>query len=237
MQNNCYVYRHLKPNGEVFYVGIGTGREFRRAKEKSRRSLFWKKVVSKYGYEIQILKQNLSWTEACEIEIALISWYGRKDKGLGTLVNMTDGGEGTVGVLFSEERLYKMSSSVKGKNIGIKCSLSKKVIDTSTKIIYDCAREASEVCGINYQYFSKMLQNKNKNKTCFVYLENYVGEISSPTSVKTNGGISVLDLKNNKIYKSISEAARDNSMNSETLRYMLNGKKQNKTNLIIYKNE
>lgn len=97
------IYRHLKPCGEVFYIGIGNS--LKRAYNKSSRSNFWKKVVKKYGYEVQILTTGLTREEACEIEILLISYYGRIDLGLGTLVNLTDGGDkGTVGRVMSEEQ-------------------------------------------------------------------------------------------------------------------------------------
>lgn len=40
------IYRHLKPDGEVFYIGIG--KTIKRAYIKaSRRSKFWKSVTEK----------------------------------------------------------------------------------------------------------------------------------------------------------------------------------------------
>lgn len=88
-----YIYRHLKPCGEVFYVGLSKSK--RRAKDKSRRSKFWKSVVARFpSYEVQIICKNLTKEEAVELEETLISWYGRRDLGTGTLVNMTNGGDG-----------------------------------------------------------------------------------------------------------------------------------------------
>lgn len=86
------LYRHLKPDGENFYIGIGNS--VKRAYSKSGRSKFWRDTVNKHGYEIQILKTDLTWEEAAELEIMLISYYGRRDLNLGTLVNLTDGGDG-----------------------------------------------------------------------------------------------------------------------------------------------
>lgn len=45
----------------------------------------------------------------------LISFYGRRDLGLGILCNLTDGGEGAPGKIVSEETRKKMSSKRKGK--------------------------------------------------------------------------------------------------------------------------
>lgn len=40
------LYRHLKPNGETFYIGVGNNI---RPYTKSDRNNFWWKVVKKYG--------------------------------------------------------------------------------------------------------------------------------------------------------------------------------------------
>ena len=91
-----HLYLHVKSESkEVFYVGIGNDKR-PYVKGKSRSKL-WRNVVNKYGYEVIILSDNLTWKQACELEIYLIKYYGRRDLGEGTLVNMTDGGEGTVG--------------------------------------------------------------------------------------------------------------------------------------------
>jgi len=100
------LYRHLKPNGETFYIGVGNKI---RPYTKSDRSDFWWKVVNKYDYEIQILKTGLTKKEAYELEIMLISWYGRRDLGLGPLVNLTNGGDGSNNVIVSQETRDKLS--------------------------------------------------------------------------------------------------------------------------------
>jgi hypothetical protein len=88
------VYLHKrKDNNEVFYIGIGN--DIKRAFDiKNRKNKHWKKVVNKYGHIVEIIKDNLSWDEACELEKYWIKFYGRFDLNGGTLVNMTDGGEG-----------------------------------------------------------------------------------------------------------------------------------------------
>lgn len=86
------VYQHLKPSGEVFYIGIGISKK--RAYSKYGRNKHWSNTVNKYGYEVQILTNNINYEFAKEIEKNLISYYRRKDLERGKLVNMTDGGEG-----------------------------------------------------------------------------------------------------------------------------------------------
>lgn len=89
------VYRHItKDNGVVFYIGISNKES--RAFDKRSRNKHWKAVVKKHGLNVEITHKDILWEEACVIEKYLISFYGRKDYNNGTLVNMTDGGEGTI---------------------------------------------------------------------------------------------------------------------------------------------
>lgn len=114
-ESNCYVYIHVKPgNGEIFYVGKGKGN---RAYSKHNRSNFWQRTVNKYGLDVFIIENNLTEEEAFELEIKYIKSIGRRDLGTGTLVNMSDGGEGNAGHQFSEETKLKISVAKKGRRI------------------------------------------------------------------------------------------------------------------------
>lgn len=79
---------------QLFYVGIGGEK---RPYSLVRRSQFWKNVVKKYGYRVEVKHENLDWQQACDLEIQYIKEYGRQDKGTGVLVNQTDGGDGSTG--------------------------------------------------------------------------------------------------------------------------------------------
>lgn len=90
----AYVYQHKRlDTNEVFYVGIGEGEDYKRAYNKTGRTRWWKSIVSKHDYKVEILKDNLSWAEACEKEKYYIKKYGRSIDG-GKLVNITEGGDG-----------------------------------------------------------------------------------------------------------------------------------------------
>lgn len=111
------VYRHLKSCGEVFYIGIASNKK--RPYEKLGRSKFWKRMVKKYpDYEVQLLTTNLSKNEACNLEKLLISWYGRRDRKEGTLVNLTDGGESTYGRVMEKWQKALLSKRCKEEYIG-----------------------------------------------------------------------------------------------------------------------
>ena len=86
------VYEHVRNDtNEVFYVGIGEKKD--RAYVKCGRNPYWENVVNKVGYTINIIHNDIDYEDAIEIEKSLIAKYGRRDLGLGNLVNMTDGGE------------------------------------------------------------------------------------------------------------------------------------------------
>lgn len=106
--NNTVLYRHIRlDNNTTFYIGIGN---IDRPNKKSGRNKLWYNITSKVDYEVNILKSNLSWQDACELEKILISYYGRKDLGLGELVNMTDGGDGIKNI--SKETASKISKKL-----------------------------------------------------------------------------------------------------------------------------
>jgi hypothetical protein len=112
------VYIHRRKDIEdpflnVFYVGIGKYEN--RSKSKKKRSFYWNNIVSKYGYIIEITHKDICWEEASSIEKYLISFYGRKDLQLGNLVNMTDGGDGSLKHIVSEELKSHLSKINKGK--------------------------------------------------------------------------------------------------------------------------
>lgn len=114
----AYVYCHIRiDKEEPFYIGIGTDNSnYKRAKERARRSKFWKKIVSKTNYKVEILFDNLTWEEAKIKEVELILKYGRKDIGNGTLVNMTDGGDGTINKVFDDNYRRKLSIAAKKRD-------------------------------------------------------------------------------------------------------------------------
>lgn len=90
------VYRHIrKDKNEPFYIGIGKSED--RAYSIKSRNRYWKSIVAVTDYEVEVLFEGLSWEEAQKKEQEFIALHGRKDLGLGPLVNMTDGGDGALG--------------------------------------------------------------------------------------------------------------------------------------------
>lgn len=107
---NFYTYIHTRKDDlKVFYVGKGSSR---RAHRVEQRSVFWKNVAAKHGYLVDICAYFKTEGEAHMHERFLIQCF----RGMGApLVNLTDGGEGTVGCIPSEETLRKRSVALTGK--------------------------------------------------------------------------------------------------------------------------
>ena len=111
----AYVYRHIRlDKNEPFYIGIGKLPNYKRAYQTIKRNGFWHNIVSKTNYEVEILFDDISWEEAEKKEIEFITLYGRKDLDNGTLVNLTNGGEGSLKRAHTEESKLKMSKARKG---------------------------------------------------------------------------------------------------------------------------
>jgi hypothetical protein len=200
MKNNKVVYIHRKKTDDtIFYVGIG--KPSRPYRNKGRSSL-WNRTVNKHGYYIEIIFEDLSQEEACEIEIYLIEKLGRRDLKKGYLVNLTDGGEGVVNA--SEESKKKMSEANKGNtyNKGRKMSekTKEKISEANKGNTYNKGRKHSD------EAKRKMSNNSHKSKK-------------------------VINTVTGDVYNSARKASEAINVNRVTLQGWLNGRYPNKSNL------
>lgn len=110
----AYVYRHIRHDrNEPFYIGIGKTKY--RATAKQNRNPIWGKITTKTSYDVEILFDDVSWEFACKKEIEFIKLYGRINRNTGTLANMTDGGDGNLGLVHSKEAIIKISKASNGR--------------------------------------------------------------------------------------------------------------------------
>jgi len=233
MEKKHYVYRHTKlGTSEVFYIGIGSSAGYFRAHTPHGRSKWWNRVIEKYGYEVEILATNLNREEACDIEIILIDWYKRKDCCGGTLVNLTDGGEGTLGLVKTACQIEKWKASNKGKQDGALNvmfgktrglhHLAKEVIDLSTGIFYDCGLDACIAGGFKYSTFKSKLNGSLLNDTYYIYADNYRANYTPDNFKQPIGNIKVINKITGEIFDSIKAAAKSIGMKAQNLAYKLN---------------
>ena len=148
--NNWVVYRHIRLDKNMpFYIGITS--DSKRPNNKKDRSSFWKSIVNKTEYIVEIIFENLTKEQAIEKEVEFIKLYGRVDLGNGVLCNMTCGGEGTgkLNSSLEEERRRKIKQSLTGRKHSveskIKQTLSQKhrIPVTINGIEYPSLRKAS----------------------------------------------------------------------------------------------
>lgn len=113
--DNYIVYRHISPSGKV-YIGITSSKvelRWNHGKGYSGSKKF-KRAINKYGWNNirhEILLKNISKEEAIYTERYLIRWY----KIHNISYNITDGGEGVVGVKKEENHYYGKHLSLEHK--------------------------------------------------------------------------------------------------------------------------
>jgi hypothetical protein len=107
LTNNFYVYAYLRKNGTPYYIGKGSKyRAWTKHKGIS---------VPKEKSRIVIMEHNLTNIGSLALERFYIRWYGRKNNNTGILRNLTDGGEGTIGIIRTEHQKNLQRSKMKGR--------------------------------------------------------------------------------------------------------------------------
>lgn len=223
-KNNWCVYVHIFPNGKK-YVGItGVGVEKRWGyKGRGYIGQIVYNAINKYGWDNikhKILKENITEQQAKELEKFYINKFDSFNNGY----NFTKGGEGTVGVIYTESRRKKISNALKGRKISELCIEKNKQkrkpvyqIDMYTqKIInrFDSAQDACEK--LNLKEKSGIINCANgRNKTSYKYIWRYVdnydpNEEYNLKHTQTNR-IHMISVDDNSIintYNSFAEAER-----------------------------
>jgi hypothetical protein len=204
----AYVYRHIrKDKNEVFYVGIGSDKDYKRAHVTVRRNKFWTIINNKTDIKVEIIIDDIDWAEACRKEIEFIKIYGRRDLDEGTLVNLTDGGDGAVNRIksFEEKQLRRKIALENNPFAGKRHSEKSKNKMRNAKLGTKIPRERVE---------------RQRLKM--------IGKLKGSNSVLSR---LVLDFETGIYYFGVTESSESTIYKRKTLSRMLNGETRNKTNL------
>jgi len=163
----AYLYRHIRLDTKTpFYIGIGSDENYTRAYDKRSRNRHWSSIVKKANYEVEIVLDNLSWEEACDKEIEFIKLYGRKDLNEGCLCNMTNGGDGMLGVRPSDEKIKRFVDSIRREVIQY---------DMQGNIIreYESASQAKKITGISESQITSNCKGHKGKKSAGGFIWRY----------------------------------------------------------------
>jgi hypothetical protein len=153
-----YQHRRLDDNS-VFYIGVG--KDISRAYSKKKRNKYWKHIVEKVGYGVDVLIDGCTIDEAKSVEVGMISDYGRADLKLGLLVNMTDGGDGTIN--HSPEVIKSISAKLTGRKISLESSRKSAMSRTGLKRSQETRNKISnKLKGIKKSDSHKLSISKSK---------------------------------------------------------------------------
>jgi hypothetical protein len=252
----CYIYLHRRlDNSEVFYVGRGTVSKkasgkcdtntYSRAYNNHNHNKFWTRIVNKVPWSVEIIEDFLTWDESISLEIKYIKNYGRRDLNEGTLVNFTDGGEGSKGIIISDlvklTQKNRMSSDfnpMKMPHNKIKQSIRMK--ENNPMNNPEINKKVSESNKLNWDNGTYIHPRKNKPREDLRLRNLTNNPVNNPDVVEkirqsallrdNKGGKSpnakkVMDINSGKVYTSIKECMVDmNISHTSIYRYLKNGK-------------
>ena len=217
--NTFYVYAHVRlDDGRIFYIGKGSWtprKAYCRSKSSENRNAIWRRIVEKTGgFDVVVIAEFFDEADAFAFESALIAEFGRRDRG-GLLANLTDGGEGGVGRIVSDEAKRKRRETIASRPRTLRASPMKGRSHT------EAARQsiAAAVSGSRHPLFGTSHSQETRAR------------ISA--SVRANHGRArpVIDGSSGVVYPSAREAARQLDINQNTLKHALAGRAENKTTL------
>jgi hypothetical protein len=224
----AYVYRHIRlDKNEPFYIGIGSDSKYKRANELrgKRRNILWNRISLKTKVKVEIILDDLTWEDACKKEIEFIKLYGRLDKKTGILSNLTDGGDGSLGVIFSEDRKKLLRIRFSGVNNPMYGKrLPKEIIERISQLNKGRSVWNKGKKGI---YSDETLKKMSDCKKGCIAWNKGMKNVNGKGMAKL-----VMDFNTGIFYESAKDASLAIGFNYTTLRSQLNGANKNKTSMM-----
>lgn len=111
-----YAYLFCYPEGTPYYAGVGKGDRVRTVSRNRWANRIDSKIQKSGRKTLRIIVEFETREEACVQECAWIRHYGRRYLGGGLLVNMTEGGEGTKGLVWTAAMRASVGNKLRGKS-------------------------------------------------------------------------------------------------------------------------
>lgn len=213
-----YIYAHIrKDTNTIFYIGKGCSN---RAYFKSNRSLFWKRIVEKHGYEVIFLLENLTEEEAYKAEVTFI--MAEKLKG-NCEANFTNGGDGVrVAKRWWNDAISKSLKGMKRAK-GVNSKSYKDFADKET--LYDLY----------------VVQQKTSKEIELLYNVSYatvcsrLNQFNIPIRNAGKKTVKIKCLNDGLVFNSINDAARYYDVYRENINKVLKGIYKHTNNLKFIK--
>lgn len=216
MRTDYLVYTHTRPDtNEVFYVGKGTNY---RMKQKSNRNKYWQNIVNKCGgYKANILAGNLTEQEAINFEILMISKLKQANV---KLCNLTNGGDGISGYRHTQENRKKFSESRRGR-----------ISPTKGTILTNEHKEKLRLAKLGKKQSPDHVAKAAAGRKGKKYSEAHRKAISKaltgrkmPIDSQANKYKKVMCVETGKVYKSVTQAAKDLNLYTTNISKACKGK-------------
>ena len=192
MENRFYVYEHIRLDTmKPFYVGKGCGK---RAYTKARRNTYWKNIVSKHGYFVCFVAENIDEDLAFLIEVERIDQL----RHIGVeLANLTDGGEGPSGLSHTEDAKSRISAA----NRGLKRSVeAKKNLSIAKRNSWKNTEYRKKMSEVNIGR-ARSVETKSKISSSMINM------FSTPEAKKKASDVARKRCQNAETLKKMSDAA------------------------------
>lgn len=210
------VYKHITPSNK-FYFGITNAHDLNKRWANGlgyrTQTVFFRAIV-KYGWDNikhEVIKSNLSFDEAKELECRLIKKYktnvnefGKSSNGY----NMTSGGDNIPSIFFQEDENYK---KIMDEKVYSKTRISVDCYDYSSKkylCTYESLSKASQELNLDKRDISKNINNKSNRVGDYIFTKH--GEEINFVKKFYERPVKQLDIDGNflKQFKSCADASR-----------------------------
>lgn len=231
------IYVHINKINLKVYIGQTKKKVEERwgkgGKNYLRHTTIFSNAIKKYGWDNflhVIIKEGLTKEEADCVERYLIAYY----KGLGVCYNMTDGGEGIVGIQFTDSRREAISKATKGRipwNKGKRNIFSKETLENISKkhrgkIVSEETRRKQSLSRRGRKFTEKHKERISRALTGIKRSEEFKEKLRKRILCNTKSVLKY-DLGGNllKKYPSIREATKDTGVKGTHISRCARGKR------------